>query len=140
MVQAAAEKIIDFSKVEFGSKRWRMYLERLLVYLQAKNRREYLQVLHRTNTGLLGSGIISSESFDRLKEISSDLYNEIIDTYYPSEAKPKEHDIKTADVEKATDMWESVFGDLSDPEVAQRVQELADRLSGIDPGSFAAAV
>jgi hypothetical protein len=139
MVQAAAEGVVDFSKVAFGSKRWRLYLEPRLLYLQNRNRREYLSVLHRTNSSLLGSGIVSAESFERLREASTDIYNEIVDTYYPSVAKPKkdEIEIKSSDIQKATEMWESAFGDLDDPEVSQRVQELADALLGLKPDTFA---
>ncbi len=115
-----------------------MYLERVLLYLQNKNRREYLQVLHRANMGLISSGAISSDSFDKLRESSVDIYNKIIDTYYPSEAKPEQEevDVKAADVAQATNMWESVFGSLDDPEVTRRVQELADKLSGLRADTF----
>lgn len=137
ITQAASEGLIDFSKVEFYGKRWRMRLERVLVYLQNKNRREYLQVLHRATIGLLSSGILTTESFDNLKESAADIYNRIVDTYYPSEAKPEEEaDVKAADVERATNMWESVFGSLDDPEVTRRVQELADKLSGLKADTF----
>lgn len=137
ITQAAAEGLIDFSKVQFYNRRWRMRLERLLLYLQNRNRREYLQVLHRAAVGLISSGTLSAESFGNLKETASDLYNKIVDTYYPSEARPEEEvDVKAADVEKATNMWEEVFGSLDDPEVTRRVQELADKLSGLKADSF----
>ena len=137
MVQAAAEGVVDFSKTQFYDRRWRMYIERIFLYLQNKNRRGYLQVLHRANTALLGSGVVSAETFDNLKEIASDLYNKIVDTYYPSEAKEEEEvDVKAADVAKATNMWESVFGSLDDPEVVSRVQELSDKLLGLKANTF----
>ena len=138
MVQAAAEGVVDFSKVAFGSRRWRLYLEQRLLYLQNRNRREYLAILHRTNSALLGSGILSADSFEKLREAGADIYNEIIDTYYPSAAQPKKNEIevKVTEVKKATEMWEDVFGSLSDPEVKQRVQELADALLGLKPDTF----
>lgn len=87
--------------------------------------------------GLLSGGSLSAESFDSLKETASELYNKIVDTYYPSEAKPEEEvDIKASDVAKATNMWESVFGSLDDPEVTRRVQDLADKLSGLKADTF----
>lgn len=126
MVQAAAEGIIDFSEMEFRGSRWSLRLSKLLGHLHDRNRREQLDILHRANSGFIASGILTSRSFDSLKEFGTRLYDEIVDTYYPS--MPKTPVIDPRSVEVAQTMWEGVYGSLDDPEVMSRVEAEASRM------------
>jgi hypothetical protein len=127
MVQAAAEGSIDFSKAELWGRRWNSKVYKILGYLYDRNSREQMQILHRQNVGYMASKSLTQESFDRISKLNSNLYDRIVDTYYPSVAQKS---TQKSDIDKYTKLWEDQYGDMNDPEVKAKIEATARMLLG----------
>jgi hypothetical protein len=128
IVQAAAEKIIDFSQMKFRSMWWTPRLQFLLEYVDRKNHQAKLQLLCTEQLAYIASGRLSKEHHKSASELVKHLTNRIFELYSPSEKFDKDREQKEAvtKVAQATSDWERGFGmSLDDTEVKKAIEAVA---------------
>jgi hypothetical protein len=143
IVQAAAERIVDFSQMKFRSLWWTPQLRFLLEYLDRRNHQQKLQLLCSEQLAYIASGRLSREHHNSAAKLVKHLTDRIFELYSPSAKLDKDREQKAAvtKIEQATVDWESEFGlSLTDKEAQEAIAAVAKGLRGLQQTTAAKAM
>lgn len=129
-IRAASKGIIDFSKARLHDVNWWRYSNTLIKAMSNEIDLEAIKAAYEFQCALIANGSLNDQSFKQMKADAVNSFNELVNILQPWSARSTK-DIQQSELSKLTDMYKSVFGDPSDPEVMEKIKrDIALELEG----------
>lgn len=123
MIQAAAEKVIDFSQTAFYDYRWQIRTYMLLDWIQQKNRRESKIVQLQSWYGAIASPLVAADARNKVLEVCHELGDAIRASYLGQTAKTASEAREELAKRDVSD-WEQQYGNLKDADTQEKLAEV----------------
>jgi hypothetical protein len=130
-VQAAVDKVLDFSEADSSDPKWNLKLQFCLTALNRRNLREStLAELHLPLLSMLSmDALVDPEKRQAHRDRLLDLLLRFRESYsLDPKAISTTEDRKKTETRKDVAAWESVYGSLKDPETKRKIAALEEGL------------
>jgi hypothetical protein len=127
MVQAAAEKVIDFTTADLLARNWWTKMHWLLGEMDKKNTLTMLTMQHAQHVAVLDyqNYQLDKNLFDQHWTAANDIMKLVFNNFYPHKPEAIEPTNKYKDL---MDKWNAKFGDIKDPNVKAKYAKLAKEI------------
>lgn len=125
-IRAAARGIIDFRQADVRDVRWWRRANLLIRALADDDEVQGLMQALHYQLALVGNSGIRDEDFAEAQKRAQAILRDIIHLLQPWAAQKKGDNTVQSEIDRLTELYKSVFGDPSDPEVRARLDKMAE--------------